>query len=127
MAMEKQKRLVDLLLQRTKQSHLDWHEAIASNAFQVALSDTTVRIRATPTAIADEEGVHDYWIDLVNGNGTVVDTFSDMNLHYDTAVRTGEWFGKMRDLHDMARRKALRSDEVLDQVLSELSDDKVPF
>jgi hypothetical protein len=126
MAMEKQKQLVELLLKRSKQNQLDWQEAIPSDAFQVALSDKTVRIRATPDT--DDPGAYDYLIELANSDGRVVDEFSHMTLYYSDATRTSEWMTKMRDLYDMARRKALRSDQLLNEVLSELGDNDVePF
>jgi hypothetical protein len=127
MAMDKRQQVVQLLSQKTKEGKLDWREAVKGDAFQVALTDKVLRIREVPPHDPDPDDIPDYAIDLVNGNGKVVDTFRDTQLGDEGS---GYWWQKMHDLYEMARRKALRSDELLDEAVSELlkdSDDEVPF
>jgi hypothetical protein len=127
MAMDTQMLLVQLLLRRTTQGKLDWREAIKSDAFQVAFTDKVVRIREVPPREPDD--VPDYLIQLVNSDGRVVDEFNQVMLGNAGNAGIGFWWEKMHDLYDMARRTALGSEKILNEVLSELrgNDDEVPF
>jgi predicted P-loop ATPase len=125
MAMEKQKRLVDLLLERTNEGKLEWREAVQPDSYQVALRDKLVRIMKERGRNEDEP---DYIIELVDDEGKVVDAFTDVQLWTSNAEDNKiPWFARMRDLHDLARRTALGSEKVLNDILNELGDDEIPF
>jgi hypothetical protein len=64
-------------------------------------------------------------VSLLNEVGTTIDTFSDATLN-DPSQKPGYWFRKMERLYELARRAALGSDKILDDVISQLDDD-VPF
>jgi hypothetical protein len=125
MAMEKQKRLVRLLLKKTERGELDWREAVSANTFQVALTDKVLRIRTTPSRVTDEDV--DFHIELVNSEGKIIDTFTDVELHQSEEDRDTRWYVQLRDLFDMARRTALGSEQILNELLSELGEDEIPF
>jgi hypothetical protein len=123
--MEKQKRLIDLLLNRSKKNELEWREAVQKNAFQVSFRDNTVLIKrkASQTGDPDES---DYEYQLINDEGKTVDSFTDVELMSteDERAEKLSWYRKSEELYDMARRTALGSEKVLNQILSDLSDDE---
>jgi|SRR5215831_1194003 len=127
MAMDKQKLLVNLLFRKTTVGQLEWREAVKGEAFQVSLADKVLRIRQVPSQ-DPEEDAPDYWIELINSDGKVVDEFNDGMLGQAGDEGTGVWWRKMRELYDMARRTALGSEKILNEIISELGgNDEVPF
>jgi hypothetical protein len=61
----------------------------------------------------------DYQIQLLNDEGEVLDSFSDIELGQG-------YFEKMKNLFGTARRTALGTEKVLDEIIGELDDD-MPF
>jgi len=120
MMYDKQKRLVEHLLKRSRASAIEWQETALDGAFQVSFKDNTVRIQmpetASPTIVV---------IELINEHGTTVDSFNDEDLDGSTEVT--KYFGKMRELYETARRIALGSDRILNEILADLGDDEIPF
>jgi hypothetical protein len=124
--MERQKQLVRLLLAKTKRGELAWQEGIRQDSFQVSFKDNSVLIR--DVANKDDNEIRDYEIQLINGEGKTVDSFTDVDLtESETARPTTKWFPPMRDLHDLARRTALGSEKILGEILKDLGDEDVPF
>jgi hypothetical protein len=122
MKMEKQSRLVDSLLKRTKGGSLEWKPALDDGAFQVSFKDNTVRVRLNNTGTSTT-----YYIDLINAEGTTVESFHDGELDEDAGFEVNtKWYGKMGELYELARRNALGSDKILDAILNDLNGD-VPF
>jgi hypothetical protein len=125
--MEKQKKLIALLLKKTQRGELDWSEAIGKEAFQVSFKENSVRIRATPNQSSPEES--DYEVALLNDEGRIVDSFTDIDLgntENESAAKQ-RIFAATRDLYDLARRTALGSEKVLNEILSEIEEDEIPF
>jgi hypothetical protein len=120
-ALEKQRRLAELLIQKTANGEIDWKETAEATVFQVSFATTTLQIS---TRWNQEAGEPDYLVSLLNEVGTVVDSFSDNDLQ-DKLTPPGTWFRRMEGLFHSARRSALGSDKILDDILSELGD--VPF
>jgi hypothetical protein len=125
MAMDKQRKLVELLFKRTTDGMLEWSEALPKDTFQVSMSDKSIRIRATESLT--HEDANDYEISLLNSEGKVVDTFTDNELAAEQSEPSakGRTYRLFRELYDMARRTALGSEKILNEILSEL--DEEPF
>jgi hypothetical protein len=122
MAMDKQRRLVELLYKKTQQGELEWSEGIAKDSYQVSLSSNTISIRPVPNREVEE--VLDYEISLTNSQGKVVDTFTDVEI--GKLLGEGEmrkkFYEGFAELFEMARRTASGSEQVLNEILSELDD-----
>jgi hypothetical protein len=118
MEMDKQKRLVDQLLDKSRQGRLDWQETPSDESFAVSFSGNSIAIEPLQRRAG-------YLIRIINSSGTVVDQFHDETLDEteeapNPPFRSNKWFAKMRDLYDLARRTALGSEEILDEILGEL-------
>ena len=111
--MEKHKKLVELLLAQTMSAQLDWRETGSDSVFQVSLTNNSVQIE-----YGTGENNNDITISLINSNGEVVDSFDDTDL--DRQGEGGGYFHKMITLYRLARRTALGSEKILDEVLGEL-------
>jgi hypothetical protein len=122
MTMEKQKILVSRLLERTTNGDLRWRETIHKNAFQVSLKENSVLVRQKPGEIPD---VDDYEFQLINNEGQTVDSFLDLDLAKTEDVQADKikWYRLCEELYDLARRTALGSEQVLNQILRDLDDD----
>jgi hypothetical protein len=97
---------------------------VNAGTFQVSFRDNTLRI----TTKANQDGI-DVVVQLLNGNGELVESFSDADLSHQTASGSGKsWFSIMEELLENARRKALGADKVLDEIIADLdAADDIPF
>lgn len=127
MAMEKQRRLVSLLFQKSMRGELEWGEAIQKNSFQVSLAKNSISIRSTPSRL--EESANDYVFSIHDSEGKVVDTFTDVEVAEKIEGREGKarFYSTVSELYEVARRTALGSEKVLNEILTELGDDEIPF
>ena len=127
MALEKQRRMVDLLLTRSKAGQIDWKTTIDDQTFQVSFRDNTVQIVQLPR----QDTEFDYRITLINDSGAVIDAFTDLELFNDQKnlpeVQRRSYYKMMGELFEIARRTALGSEKVLNSILKELGDDEIPF
>lgn len=119
--MEKQKRLVASLVRRTKDSSIEWQSTIREGRFQVNFTTSSVQIYSTPTDM-DEDDIH---IALLNDQGDVVESFTDVSLTRDSDEEGKSWYPIMLELYSLARRSVLGADRLLDSMLNELDDDIV--
>ena len=110
--MEKQRRLVETLLDRTIDGLIAWKETAENGTYQVSFASNSVQIK--------EGGLSgkDIVIDLINDEGVAVDSFSDRDIE---ASEPGKYFTMMNDLYQRARRIALGSEQILDDILGELT------
>jgi hypothetical protein len=120
---EKHATVVDRLLRKTQAGDLDWKAAADDDTFQVSFRDSSLRIQETRVNRRGQSTV-DYIISLINAEGAVVETFSGVQLDEAFGDSFSEtWFFKTKELHELARRTALGSDKILNEILEELDDD----
>lgn len=119
MSYEKQRRLVSKLLQLTPSGEIAWQHCPVGDGFQVSFKDNSVRIQVVETG---ESAL--YVIDLINDHGDVVETITGDELDEDDAFYEGNV--KLGNLYEQAKRFALGSDKVLNEILKDL-DDIIPF
>jgi hypothetical protein len=117
---EKHGKLVELLVKRTLEGTLEWKISVLDDRYQVSFRDNTVRIYESEDR---ETGSAVVVIELINELGTVAEAFNDEDLDRDLAKGTHYWFKQLKRLFETARRSALGSDKILDEILSDLDDD----
>jgi hypothetical protein len=110
--MEKQRRLVETLLERTMNGLIAWKETADNGTYQVSFASNSVQIKE------GGENNADFVIDLINDEGVVVDSFSDVDIGGSMPAK---YFVMMKDLYQRARRIALGSEQILDDILGELT------
>ena len=122
---EKLWELIQRLHKRSREGSVAWEVAAGRREmYQVSFPNTTVRI-TEETGEADEP---DYVILVLNEEGRIVERASDVQLRNSVEALQdipgpSVTFTVMRELFQMARRKALGSEKVLDDLLSTLGDE----
>jgi hypothetical protein len=113
MANEKYQKIVDRLIDRTAKRQIEWKEGVNSGVFQVSFPNYSLILGQHDMVT----GSFDYIISIIDADGNTIDTFSDIDLG-------GDYYPKMGELYQNARRQALGVDKALDEILDELD---VPF
>lgn len=111
--MEKQKRLIQLLTEKTEKGEINWSGGPTDNSYIYSMRESGIQIRM----------VHlDFFIDMINARGELADSFNDVELsnNRSEADWTESWFGALQSLYNLARRSAQGSDKVLNEILAEL-------
>jgi hypothetical protein len=101
--------IVDRLIYKTNQRDIEWKEGVYPGAFQVSFPNYSL----TLAPCEGEHGDTDYVIAVIDSDGNTIDTFSDVDLG-------GDYFPKLAELYQNARRQALGVDKALDEILDEL-------
>jgi hypothetical protein len=113
MANDKYAQIVDRLIYKTNQREIEWKEGVYPGAFQVSFPNYSL----TLIPREGQDDTTDYIIGIIDSDGHTIDTFSDVDLG-------GDYYAKMAELYQNARRQALGVDKALDEILDELG---VPF
>ena len=100
--------LIDRLHAKTKARALAWERNPEGN-FQTSFPDYTVEL--------SEDDDLNFWIQIYNEEGEKVEAVSDTGLR-----RLGMSSTKLLELHDMARRMALGSDEAIEKLIAALEE-----
>jgi hypothetical protein len=121
MANQKYIELVDRLHMRTQEGRLKWFETPQKGVFAALLRGYSLQIETERSDDPDPETL-DYRFTILNGDGDVVESLSDIVIGNGLApTELRMFYQKCRELYDMARRKALGVDDALDSILDELS------
>ncbi len=108
------------LHEKTKKGELQWEETSNERVYQVSFPGYTVQMFHR----LSQEGADalDYFIRILNENGGVLEESSDLDLKE-------EWepsFRVMKELYEMARRRALGVEQALNNILKALGEDDNP-
>jgi hypothetical protein len=103
MAEPKLRILIDRLLEKSKSGILDWDVGPHSNEYIIVIGTNSIGIR---------EYGGECTLYIYNESGEMVESISDMSPEGS--------FGKLTELHDLARRNALGADKIIDSLLDEL-------
>lgn len=119
MSYQQQIQLVNQLVKKTEAGQIDWKQSPDENAFLVSFKKNSVKLIRGPTSTANPL----YTIEVIGGDGNVVESFDDFTLDIDQGgIPDGEFYSKMRELHELARRRAFGADKVLNEILKDLSE-----
>ena len=98
-------KLIETILERTRERKLSWSELSASG-FTAPIKPNSLTIDQTVT----RHGTVSYVLRIANEQGTVIDTASEEEASLP-AILTEE--GPLQEIYELARRQALRVDETL--------------
>ena len=118
MALEKQLKMVQLLLEHSKGGDIDWKPTPSKDTMSVTFEKASLLLKQTPSREVPDE--YDYTIRIINDDGVVIESFSD------TDFEPGQAYLSMHEMFNLARRKALGVDSALDSIIRELKD-IIPF
>ena len=127
MAYKKLATLTFGLYRETAKGRVSWEETTSTGVYQASFSNYSVTISLEDS---QEGAEHDVRISIFNDEANVIESFSDIDLDV-------EWFREidandtpykiMHGLYETARRIALGSEQAINDILSELDDDGIPF
>jgi hypothetical protein len=112
------KNLAEMLISKTASNQLVWEPSIKDNTFQVSIRKNTVRI----SKFDDENPIV---LSIFNQDGDLVEAFDAEELRRDgerIVFEGGTWYEALRDLYLQARRTALQSDKIMDEILEGLNE-----
>lgn len=115
MTRERERRLVDLLAEKTKNQSLDWRLAVGDDAYVLSFADSSIIIGPDQT-----KSTRGLLVEITNDEGSVVDRFSGDELGKGFAFDPHQWSQKLKDIHDGARRTVLKADMILKSLLERL-------
>lgn len=112
--------LVRRLLFASEQGSVDWQTTDREHAFRTSVGKTPIVV-----ASQDDDGAFPWTLQIMDTQGDVVDSLTSQTTTVRDATgrltkRASEWNGDLRNLYEMARRKALNIDVVVDELLSQL-------
>ena len=102
------------LLEKTKGGEVDWRETVDGNAFTTAYPDYSLSIRSLGPGGFERS----YVLAVHNGRGTEAGSLAPENQDPSFQI--------LKELFELARRKGVGTDEVLDDVLKTLSGKQAP-
>ena len=133
MSYKKLATLTKRLYERTLAGSIDWEETALNDVYQTSLADYSLRIslEESQTLEVSQSSVQsDVKIAIVNDVGSVIESFLDEDL-------SPEWFHEigvnehpykiMYSIYEIARRRALGSEQAINDILKELDDEDIPF
>jgi hypothetical protein len=107
-------RLLEDLKTLTEQGKVAWNETADEDEFRVALKPGLLRISRGTNYSDDGDEARFYLVTVLNREAKVVEEFSR------SSASEGIEFELMRDLYELARRAALRGDNLLDDMLTDV-------
>jgi hypothetical protein len=119
--LERSLALVHALYKRTRDGAVDWQDVGTVDMFDAAFGDFRLRIRLVYDP--DYPNEPDYLLDVMNAHGGTIETISNISLRPLSDRLTNEGLNPytvLRQIFDMARRKALNVDEAIESILGEL-------
>jgi hypothetical protein len=117
MSITKMASLVEKLNNLTNNGKIEWEETTKSNIFQSSFANYSIRIYGKERLDTDSnEVVIDYYLDIVNSDGKMLESINDLQLH----DQIKDAYLKMKNIFEAARGYALGSEQALDNIIKEL-------
>ncbi len=114
--------LVQSLHKRTREGRVDWQDRGDTRSFRTDIGDFDLIIRQVPDPDYPDEP--NYSLEVVEkGSGRVLEAISNATLRPVMDRKTAEGlspYAVLDDTFQMARRKALKIDDVLENILHQL-------
>lgn len=116
MSLVRQRRIVEMISEQTKEGSLAWTKAVSSGSYIVVIGKNTIQLSS------ESDGVNtDYRITVFDRNGESVDTFLDTDIEQNDENLKKTFYPMMIKLYEDAQRRATGADKVLDDIIAELS------
>lgn len=114
--MNKAQKIFFKLHEKSKRGEINWEETEKQAEFQAALPAYSIRIGKEE----DETYGTFYLLKIFNQEGRMIEEIGAGDIAEGIGSMTAQ--GQMKELHEMARRTAMRVEEALDSILSELGE-----
>ena len=127
MAYRKLANLACKLYQKTIQGDVNWEETAWTGTYQASFADYSILISLQPSHKGGEDDVK---ISIRDGEGNEIESFLDVDLEDSWLLEFGvveTSYSLLKDTYDTARRAALGSEKAINEILSVLEDDGIPF
>lgn len=118
MTSQKHIALVRHLRGKSLEGQLEWEESALGGAFEVALSNYTIRISPEN---------EDYRVSILNREGKFIESFTDVDMRGTTWEGGRTTFQVFEEIYEVARRISFGVEEALNDILEELEKGKIPF
>ncbi len=112
---------------KTEDGTINWEETAIDGVYQASLANYTVTISLQESRTAEGNDVK---ISIINNEGSEVESFLDIDLEEGWFQQIDVYeapYNIMNNIYEVARRTALGSEKAINDILSELSDEEVPF
>jgi len=106
---------ISRLSQRTAEGKVHWQRTADEFTYEASFPNHGVRVLPRPA----RTGTH-YVVQILNGEGLVVEDISDLDLAGITSLEGPEACHYMRDIYNAARRQAIGADEAIDDIITAL-------
>lgn len=115
---EKYRRLVDLLIERTIENKLEWR-------WDKSRRSSTAWLGGTALIISEDQNQnHDdlYTVSILNTNGEILETFTDetISVPYEQMTDESNYFKKLQTCYTLIHKRATGADVALDNILKDL-------
>lgn len=118
-------RLVDQLMKQTEAGKVEWKDSFLPNSYQVDFTDYSLILsKDTLPNTPDARAI--YKIAIRGETGQTLDEFDNYDL--DLSLPDWTYSEKMEELYEGVRRRVEGSEQALDNILAQLTDDdEMPF
>ena len=126
MSYSKYYELVDRLVKQTQAGKVEWKESFRPNSYQVDFVEYSLMLSKTSAIDTSGDSKDIYKITITGAAGQTLDEFDNYDL--DISLPDWEYSEKMQALFENVRRRVEGSEQALDKILAELTDeDEMPF
>ncbi len=119
MSYNKLDKLLQALRNSTEKGETEWEESSWSGSFQASFPNYSVTLRKSDKFNGGEE----YTISILDYHGETIEEATDEDMS-EVNLKA---FEEMKDLYEIARRRAKGVEQALDELLSQLDDPDIPY
>jgi hypothetical protein len=120
MLTEKEILLVRSIYEKSELGVLDWERTAIDDVFQVSFSASSIEIAGNETGEFDQQV---FRLNIYNERGDIIKSFPEDELYRD--FENGHNY--LEKIYTLARSKALKIDEAIDNILEDLNNLDLPF
>lgn len=115
---------IDLLLQKTKESKITWKYDSDRDEISVWHNKTLLTVKKS----LDENFEDSYSVSLFNDKGDYLEGFNeDLIMGIPTDVGSDNYFIRLHNLFELAKRQATGADRALDDLIAAIKNDELQF
>jgi hypothetical protein len=114
MDLQKQRTMIELLLQHSRNGNIDWKATGNANTILVSFNEESLLLTQLQSQQNPDE--HDYRVQIVGPSGEVLDDFRDTD--FEDVL---EAYKRLHEIFDLGRRKAAGTDKAIDSIINQLN------